>query len=90
MLWLKTLRDLVQSVPAAYSNGQQADGLRRSGAVGAVFVWGLIVVLAGVFLASAVVIPSYVGYIPQAPEGTVSIEASEQALAGEPSPTAPS
>jgi hypothetical protein len=86
MLWLKTLRDLVESVPAAYSNEHQTDKQRRSMAVGAVFVWGLIVVLAGVFLASAVVIPSYVGYMPQAVDGAAPIAASEQALAGEPSP----
>ncbi len=85
MLWLKTLRDLVQSVPAAYSNGHQADGQRRSGAVGAVFVWGLIVALVGVFLVSAVVIPSAVGYMPLAVDAGAPA-ASEQSLAGEPSP----
>lgn len=86
MLWLKTLRDLVQSVPAAYSNEHQTDGQRRSRAVGAMFVWGLIVVLAGVFLASAVVIPSYVGYMPQVPDEAAAIATSEQVTIGEPSP----
>jgi len=86
MLWLKTLRDLVQSVPAAYSNEHQTDGQRRSGAVGAVFVWGLIVVLAGVFVASAVVIPSYVGYMPQSVDGAAPTAASEQVLVGDASP----
>ena len=83
MLWLKTLRDLVLSVPAAHSNERQADGQRRTSAVGALFVWGLIAVLACAFLAFAVVIPSTVGYLP---DEAASIASAEQAAAGDPRP----
>lgn len=85
MLWLKTLRDLVLSVPAAHSNERQTNGQRRTLAVGAVFVWGLIAVFACAFLAFAVVIPNTVGHIPVVDEAA-SIPSAEQAAMGEPSP----
>jgi hypothetical protein len=85
MLWLKTLRDLVSSIPAAYLSERQTDGQRGAATVGAVFVWGLIGALACTFLAFAVVIPSTVGYLPPTDEAA-SIATAEQVAAGEPGP----
>jgi hypothetical protein len=85
MLWFKTLRDLVSSIPTAYSSARQAEGQRGAATVGAVFVWGLIGVLACAFLAFAVVIPSTVGYLPQTDEAA-SIVSADQVAAGEPGP----
>jgi hypothetical protein len=84
MLWLKTLRDLVLSVPAAYSSERQKDAQRGTATVGAVFVWGLIAVLACAFLAFAVVIPSTVGYLPSSVDEAVPIASAEQAAASRP------
>jgi hypothetical protein len=59
MLWLKTLRDLVRSVPAARLS-------ERSGvpSQGAAFVWIALLTLGVVFLLNSMVLPSMVGRTP--------------------------
>ena len=57
MLWLKTLRDLVLSVPAAHANG-------GASSKAAVAVWIAVGVLAVVFFVNAVVLPSYISRVP--------------------------
>jgi len=56
MLWLKTLRDLVLSVPAAHSNATSSKG--------AVVLWIVVAVLAVVFVVNGVVLPSYLSRVP--------------------------
>jgi hypothetical protein len=58
MLWLKTLRDLLLSVPAAHSDH------RRTASTGVRFVWTLLVILGLVFLLNAVVLPSMISKSP--------------------------
>jgi hypothetical protein len=58
MLWLKTLRDLLLSVPAAHSDQP------RTASTGVRFVWTLIVILGLVFLLNAVVLPSMISRLP--------------------------
>jgi hypothetical protein len=59
MLWLKTLRDLVLSVPAAHTS-------ERSGgpSKGAAFVWTLLAILGVLFLLNAMVLPSMIMRTP--------------------------
>jgi hypothetical protein len=59
MMWWKTLRDLVVSVPAAHSY----DAARKAPRGGA-FVWTVVVILGLVFLLNAVVLPSWIGRVP--------------------------
>jgi hypothetical protein len=58
MLWLKTLRDLLLSVPAAHSNEP------RPASTGARFVWTLLVVLALVFLLNSLILPAMISRMP--------------------------
>ena len=58
MLWLKTLRDLLLSVPAAHSNEP------RPASTGARFVWTLLVILALVFLLNSLILPSMISRMP--------------------------
>jgi len=58
MLWLKTLRDLLLSVPAAHSDHP------RTPSTGVRFVWTLLVILGLVFLLNAVVLPSIISRSP--------------------------
>jgi hypothetical protein len=60
MLWLKTLRDLVLSVPAAHSNAPRSSKPT-------VLLW-TIVILGLVFVMNAVVLPSAVSRMPSAGE----------------------
>jgi hypothetical protein len=55
MLWWKTLRDLVLSVPAAHSNDASP---KRS--KGAAFVWTVVVVLGALFLVNELILPSMI------------------------------
>jgi hypothetical protein len=58
MLWLKTLRDLALSVPAAHANGPEPSS------AGARFLWTVVVILGLVFLLNAVILPSWISRIP--------------------------
>jgi hypothetical protein len=58
MLWLKTLRDLLLSVPAAHS-----DGSRPSSAGGRV-VWAVVVIIGLVFLLNALILPQMISRMP--------------------------
>jgi hypothetical protein len=59
MLWWKTLRDLVLSLPAAHSN----DASRRPSR-GAAFVWTVLVILGLVFLVNGLILPSMISRMP--------------------------
>ena len=59
MLWWKTLRDLVVSVPAAHSNDAS-----RAPSSGAPFVWTAVAILATVFVVNALILPSLIGRLP--------------------------
>jgi hypothetical protein len=58
MLWLKTLRDLMLSVPAAHSNH------RSPASTGPRVVWTLAVILGLAFVLNAVVLPSMISRMP--------------------------
>jgi hypothetical protein len=58
MLWLKTLRDLLLSVPAAHSSQP------RRTSTGARFVWTLLVILGLAFLLNAMVLPAMIARVP--------------------------
>ena len=58
MLWLKTLRDLLHSVPAAHADGP------RSPSTGGRVMWSVVVILALVFLVNAVILPSMISRVP--------------------------
>lgn len=57
MLWLKTLRDLVLSVPAVHSSNDRSGRPSKGGA----FVWTLLMILGVVFLLNAMILPSMIG-----------------------------
>ena len=65
LLWLKTLRDLVVSLPAVYAN-ERSRALSSSGSKGAVLVWTVVVLLGFTFLLSSVVLPSWISRMPSA------------------------
>jgi hypothetical protein len=77
MLWWKTLRDLVRSVPAAHSH----DGVRTP-SMGPAFVWSVVVLLGLVFLVNAVVLPAWIGRMPS-DEAAAVVEAPVVAPTGE-------
>ena len=58
MLWLKTLRDLLLSVPAAHSNEP------RPASTGARFVWTFLVILGLVFLLNGLILPQMISRMP--------------------------
>lgn len=67
-LWLKTLRDVVRSVPAAHSS--RRDGAARY-SKGAVFVWTIVAILGFAFLLNALVLPAWISRTPSADEAAV-------------------
>lgn len=69
MLWLKTLRDLVLSVPAAHASDR--GGAARSSKRGAVLLWTIVAILGVVFLVNAVVLPNSISRAPSADEVTL-------------------
>jgi hypothetical protein len=71
MLWLKTVRDLVRSVPATYFDERRKSAQRGAMSAGAL-VWIVIAGFVVAFVAFAVVIPSSVGYIPSDEPATVA------------------
>jgi hypothetical protein len=77
MLWWKTLRDLVWSVPAAHSH----DGVRRP-SMGPAFVWSVVVLLGLVFLVNAVVLPAWIMRMPS-DEAAAVVEAPVVGPTGE-------
>jgi hypothetical protein len=58
MLWLKTLRDLLRSVPAAHSNEPRP---RPTGAQG---LWAAVVIIGLVFLLNALILPQMISRLP--------------------------
>ena len=58
MLWLKTLRDLLLSVPAAHSSHP------RPASGGARFVWTFLVILGLVFLLNGLILPQMISRMP--------------------------
>jgi hypothetical protein len=74
MLWLKMLRDLMQSVPAAHANGPRPASGR--------LLWTVVVIIGLVFLVNAVVLPSMISRVPV--EGAAAaVAATQPAQAGE-------
>ena len=76
MLWLKMLRDLVVSVPAAHSNGT------RKSSAGGCFLWTVVVILGLVVLVNAVILPSVISRLPSTTT-VEQVEAAAAAPAGE-------
>jgi hypothetical protein len=68
MLWLKTLRDLVFSVPAAHAS---ARGGASPSPKTVVMLWTIVAVLGVVFLLSAVVLPNSISKVPDAGEAAL-------------------
>jgi hypothetical protein len=77
MLWLKMLRDLVLSVPAAHSNTVSPKPSR-----GAAFVWTVVVILGLVFLVNGMILPSMISRMPN-DAVTAVVEAPGVAPTGE-------
>ena len=76
MLWLKTLRDLMLSVPAAHSNEP------RPASTGARFLWTLVVILGLAFLLNSLILPSMISRMPS--DGVAAVvEAPGVELSGE-------
>jgi hypothetical protein len=65
MLWLKTLRDLVLSVPAAHASDRSGTSPSPQTVV---MLWATVAVLGVVFLLSAVVLPNSISRLPSAHE----------------------
>jgi hypothetical protein len=78
MLWLKTLRDLLLSVPAAHSHGSGPSS------AGGRVLWTIVVIMGLVFLLNAMVLPNMISRMPSsdAPAAAV-IEGAGVAPSGE-------
>lgn len=78
MLWCKTFRDLVLSVPAAHSNDASP---KRS--TGAAFVWTVVVILGVLFLINGLILPSMISRTPSGDAVAAVVEAPGVAPSGE-------
>jgi hypothetical protein len=74
VLWVKTLRDLLLSVPAAHSNGP------RPASNGARLLWTVLAVLGLVFVVNAVILPSWISRMPS--DVPTIVQATEAAMPG--------